>query len=311
MSYHRRYKLKDGRFGLLALSLRGRVGLTQVQVATAVGVSERSIQQWEAGTAYPAVANLKKFIEVCLYHGAFVSGREQDEVKALWEQAVSSASRRKALFDEIWFDDLLRRQQYAQSQGRQEPDVPHAPSLLQRTDWGEAIDVPSFYGREEELLTLKQWVGHEHCRVVMLLGMGGIGKSTLSIRFAQEMLPHVGFVFWRSLRNAPPLEELLVDCIQALSEQKHIPFLHNTEKNILLLIDLLRKRRCLLVLDNVETLLQAGSLEGSYRQGYESYGRLFQHVAETAHQSCLLLTSREMLEELEPLEGTHASVRVL
>ncbi|HZR41128.1 MAG TPA: helix-turn-helix domain-containing protein [Ktedonobacteraceae bacterium] len=311
MSYHRRYKLKDGRFGLLALSLRERVGLTQVQVATAVGVSERSIQQWEAGTAYPAVANLKKFIEVCLYHGAFVSGREQDEVKALWEQAVSSASRRKALFDEIWFDDLLRRQQYAQSQGRQEPDVPHAPSLLQRTDWGEAIDVPSFYGREEELLTLKQWVGHEHCRVVMLLGMGGIGKSTLSIRFAQEMLPHVGFVFWRSLRNAPPLEELLVDCIQALSEQKHIPFLHNTEKNILLLIDLLRKRRCLLVLDNVETLLQAGSLEGSYRQGYESYGRLFQHVAETAHQSCLLLTSREMLEELEPLEGTHASVRVL
>lgn len=314
MSYHRRYKLKDHRFGLLALTLREKVGLTQAQVATAVGVSERSIQQWEAGTAYPAVANLKKFIEVCLYHGAFVSGRERDEVKALWEQAVESASRRKALFDEIWFDDLLKKQQYAQSQNKQnrhESDVPHVPSLLQRTDWGEAIDVPSFYGREEELLTLKQWVGHEHCRVVMLLGMGGIGKTTLSIRFAQEMMPQVGFVFWRSLRNAPLLEDLLVDCIQALSDQKYTSFLHNTEKNITLLIELLRKRRCLLVLDNVETLLQPDSLEGSYRQGYENYGRLFQCVAETTHQSCLLLTSREMLDELEHLEGTRASVRVL
>src|SRR5262245_52621060 len=116
MSYHRRYKLKDNRFGLLALTLRERVGLTQAQIATAVGVSERSIQQWEAGVAYPAIANLKRFIEVCLENGAFVSGRERDEIKALWEQVAESASRRKALFDDTWFDDLLRRQQSTQGQ---------------------------------------------------------------------------------------------------------------------------------------------------------------------------------------------------
>jgi hypothetical protein len=173
--------------------------------------------------------------------------------------------------------------------------------------------VASFYGREQELLTLKQWVDQERCRVVVLLGMGGIGKTSLSIRFAQEMLAHVGFVCWRSLRNVPPLEELLVDCIQALSEAEQEPpsFLHSVEKNITLLIELLRKRRCLLVLDNVEALLQSGNLEGGYRQGYEEYSKLIQRIAMTTHQSCLLLTSREMLDELEPLSGTHAAVRVL
>jgi WD40 repeat protein/transcriptional regulator with XRE-family HTH domain len=314
MSYHRRYKLKDGRFGMLALTLREKVGLTQAQLATAVGVSERSIQQWEAGVAYPAIANLKRFIEVCLEHGAFVSDREREEIKALWELLAESSSRRKALFDDAWLDDLLGRQHCIQAQKKQhEPGshVPHTPSLIQGADWGEATDVTSFYGRERELLTLKQWVDHERCRVVMLLGMGGIGKTTLSIRFAQEMAAHPGFVFWRSLRNAPPLEELLADCIQTLSGQESTPFLHSVEKNMTLLIELLRKRRCLLVLDNVETLLQPGNLEGSYRQGYEDYGRLFQRVAQTAHQSCLLLTSREMIDELEPLEGTRSVVRVL
>ncbi len=227
MSYHRRYKLKDDRFGLLALTVREKAGLTQVQVASAVGVSERAIQQWEAGSAYPAVANLKRFIEVCLEHGAFFRGQEREEVKALWEQAGESSARRRAIFDERWLDALLKKPQQAQGRGRQEKLEAEdglqqdASSLLlqqERADWGEAIDVAACYGRERELLTLKQWVEHEGCRVVMVLGRGGIGKTTLSIRFAQEMSADVGFVFWRSLRNAPPLEELLSDCIQALSE---------------------------------------------------------------------------------------------
>ena len=305
MSYHRRYKLKDDRFGLLALTLREKVGLTQAEVASELGVSERTIRHWEGGTAYPASDNLKQLIVLYLHKGAFLHDNERNEIKLFWEQATESASRRKALFDERWLDELLTQRQIAvqQSQGNL--------SLASQTDWGEAIDVAAFYGRKQDLLTLREWVDHERCRVVMLLGMGGIGKTTLSIRFAQKMTTHFDVVFWRSLRNAPPLEELLANCIQTLSSQQSTPFLHNVEKNILLLIELLRKRRCLLVLDNVETLLQADSLDGGYRQGYDGYGMLIQRVAEMGHQSCLLLTSREMLTELEPLEGTHAAVRVL
>lgn len=311
MSYHRRYKLKDNRFGLQALTLREKAGLTQAEVARVLGVSERTIGHWEGGTAYPTTTNLKELIKLYLYHGAFSEKNGRDEAKIFWEQVAESASRRKALFDEAWFADVCK-QQHAQARTEQSKDKPvlsHAPSLLQHIDWGEAVDVATFYGREQELRTLHTWVQGERCRVVLLLGMGGIGKTTLSIRFAQEMVTHFGFIVWRSLYNAPPLRELLADCIHALSEQQYTSPFDNTEKSIALLIELLRKRRCLLVLDNIETLLRAGSLEGRYRDGYEDYEKLIRRIAETAHQSCLLLTSREMLGELEPLEGTHSYVR--
>jgi WD40 repeat protein/transcriptional regulator with XRE-family HTH domain len=319
MSYHRRYKLKDNTFGLLALTMRERAGLVQVEVASVLGVSERAIRHWECGTSYPTAANLKELIKLYMQHGSFAPGQEHDEVKAFWEQASESAARRKSLFDEAWFAELYKQQFQAQIQA-QEPEpqqyrpaseVASVPALSRRVDWGEALDVTSFYGRERELLTLTQWVQDERCRMVIVLGMGGIGKTTLSTRVAQEAAPHFDFVFWRSLRNAPLLDELLTDCIHALSEQRDLPLSSDLAKKSALLLELLRKRRCLLVLDNVETLLQAGQLEGSYRAGYEGYGQFIQRVAETAHQSCLLLTSREMLDELEALEGTQAAVRAL
>ncbi len=311
MSYHRRYKLKDDRFGLLALTLREKADLTQTEVAAAVGVSERTIRHWESGTAYPDSANLKRLIELYLRHGAFIYGNERNEAKALWEQVVESGSRRKTLFDDIWFGIILKEQRSTQPQPKTYMQYPTVASLLHRSDWGEVVDVATFCGRQRELAELEQWIRNDRCRVVTLLGIGGIGKTTLSIRLAQTMLPDFDFIVWRSLYNAPLLEELLADCIQTLSEQYIAPTLQSGDKSITLLIELLRKRRCLLVLDNVETLLQAESLEGGYRQGYERYELLFRRIAEMSHQSCLLLTSREMLSELEPLEGSQAAVRVL
>ncbi len=46
------------------------------------------------------------------------------------------------------------------------------PALGPRVDWGDALDVPTFYGREGELATLTQWIVQERCRVVSVLGMG-------------------------------------------------------------------------------------------------------------------------------------------
>jgi len=313
MSYHRHYKLKDDRFGLLALTLREKAGLTQTEVAAVLGVSERTIRHWEGGTAFPNAHHMKQLIELYLRHEAFVSGHERDEAKAFWEQAAQSASHHKALFDEAWFDLLLKRHRASPQHGEpaQTSALSPPPPLPRRADWGEEVDVTAFYGREPELATLEQWVLRDRCRLVVVLSMGGFGKTTLSARFAHKVAPDFEFVFWRSLRNAPPLEEVLADCLQTLSEQQSSSLPQSIENSTTLLIDLLQKRRCLLVLDNVDTLLQAGSFEGRYREGYEGYRLFIQRVAETPHQSCLLLTSREMPGELEPLEGRQSPVRVL
>src|SRR5690606_14991679 len=69
------------------------------------------------------------------------------------------------------------------------------------------------------------------------------------------------------------------------------------------------ERRCLLILDNFESIMQPGALTGTYRTGYGDYGAFVQALSEREHRSCLLLTSREKPSELGRWESLHAPVR--
>jgi hypothetical protein len=130
-----------------------------------------------------------------------------------------------------------------------------------------------------------------------VLGTGGIGKTILAARLAQNVAPTVERLYWRSLRNAPPVSEWLAGAIGFLSDQQLVPPPSESER-ITELLNLLRARRCLLILDNSEALFAPGQREGRYRAGMAGYGRLLQAVGETSHQSCLVLTSREAPPEL-------------
>jgi hypothetical protein len=171
-------------------------------------------------------------------------------------------------------------------------------------DWGEAPDVSRFYGRSHELATLSQWIVQDHCRLIAILGIGGIGKTVLSVKFAEQLQNHFTHVIWRSLRNAPPLETLLAELVPFLSDQQE------TQADVSALLQCLRNTRCLIILDNGETLLQTGSQAGQYRPGYEAYSDLLRVVAEARHQSCLVLTSREKCAQVAQLERD-AAVEVL
>jgi len=127
----------------------------------------------------------------------------------------------------------------------------------------------------------------------------------------QQLAGNFEVVLWRSVRDAPSCEELLADCITFCSETPPAEFPASLERRIDQLVTRLQVQRCLLVLDNLETLLAEGNLEGNYRAGYAGYGRLIQHLAETAHQSCILITSREKPKEIGPLEGSRSPVRSL
>ncbi|HVU68392.1 MAG TPA: helix-turn-helix domain-containing protein, partial [Ktedonobacteraceae bacterium] len=185
------------------------------------------------------------------------------------------------------------------------------PGVSAKIDWGEAPFLEHFYGREKELLELEQWINDDHCRLVALLGFGGRGKTALAAKLVERLKERFSSIFWRSLQNALPLETLLRSCLHFLADGQSIDLPESIEDQITLLIQYLRERRCLLILDNVETILQAGGRAGHYRAEYEDYGRLLRRVGETHHESCLLLTSREKPKELARLEGALSPVRVL
>jgi predicted ATPase len=133
--------------------------------------------------------------------------------------------------------------------------------------------VLGFVGRAAELATLRGWVLEEHCRVVAVLGMGGIGKTALAARLTQDIAPSFRRVYWRSLRDALPMAECLPAAIDFLSDRQLAPP-EGEAKQLAALLQALRDRPCLVVLDNFESLLEPGDREGRYRDGYAGYGRL-------------------------------------
>ncbi len=171
-------------------------------------------------------------------------------------------------------------------------------------DWGEAPDISLFYGQQENLDQLTQWLTIDACKLVAILGLGGIGKTALVTRLAQQLPDHFEFAIWRSLRNAPTLDRLLADLVPFLSHQQE------TKADISTLLQQLRAARCLVILDNWETILAAEQM-GQFRAGYEEYGELLRTIGSTGHQSCVVITSRERPATLIPLEGVESAVRIL
>ena len=127
----------------------------------------------------------------------------------------------------------------------------------------------------------------------------------------RQVASHFQVVLFRSLRDAPECSALLEDCLQRLAPQFVDVGATDLERRLSRLVEELRQQRVLLVLDNLESVLQAGEAKGRLRPGYEGYARLLQAVAQRAHQSGLLLTSREKPAVLRALEGRQMPVRSL
>lgn len=179
-------------------------------------------------------------------------------------------------------------------------------------DWGEAPDVAVFYGRVAELTKLTTWVDKDRCKLVILLGMGGIGKTTLVTKLVEQLQPQFTTIVWRSLRHAPPLNTLIPELVQILSQQTiNIAPTIDLSAQISHLLDYLRQHRCLVVFDNAESIIPSQNATDSHPLTYSGYAELFERIGGSSHQSCLLVTSREKPESIVPLEGDKLAVRTL
>ncbi len=176
-------------------------------------------------------------------------------------------------------------------------------------DWGEAPDVNAIYGRDAETIRLERWIVHERYRLVGILGIGGIGKTTLARKIAEQLRPDFDYLIWRSLQNAPPPDEMIREIIRFIIGEEGTQLDADIRAQMRQLIHLLRNHRCLLIFDGVEAIMSEGHMAGSYHEKYEIYQEIFHQIGALSHQSCLLLTSREKPDKLTHLEDASSPVR--
>ncbi len=237
---HHTYGERDYAFGQAILTLRTAMGLTQAELAHFLGVSRGAVLGWEAGSSYPKAERLKRFIELGVQLRAFPAKREEEEIRALWH-----AAHQKVRLDEPWLSAQLDQRHPPLAPVPPEPAEGISASALpgarpahgRRVEWEDALDVPSFYGRQSELALLSQWVVQEHCRVVSVLGMGGIGKSALAVTLMHRVAEHFEVILFRSLRDAPSCEAWLSDCLRVLSTQPLAKVPASLERRLSLLLE--------------------------------------------------------------------------
>ncbi len=176
--------------------------------------------------------------------------------------------------------------------------------LLPRVDWGEAIDVSRFYGRHDDLQTLTHWILDTNCRLISIIGLGGAGKTALAIKLAEQIQPKFECLIWRSLRQLPTPGNLLQEILSVLTGAAQP---RDTSDALDELLCQLQVKRCLLILDNVESILQSGK----YLSGYEMYGEILDRIASKNHSSCLIFTGREKPQNITNREGSNLPVRSL
>lgn len=157
-------------------------------------------------------------------------------------------------------------------------------------DLSEAPAPVNFYGRTQELAELQQSLLQKGCRLVLIHGMGGIGKSALVRHLVDKVADKYNRLMWLSLESAPPFQTTLIRLLQFLSKGEQ------EEGNIYQLMQYLRDQKCLIVLDAWEEIMDNQS------EDYIKYNIFVERVAKEFHKSCLLLLSRRKPNNIATLE---------
>lgn len=310
--------MQDLRFGDWLRIYRNKSRLTQKQLADASHVAETTIGDLERGiNKRPRADNLQRLIEAL-----GLTNDERDNLRDAWQRDGIRNHRFKQSRGTTTGNLSVGR---AREPGAESGSGPGGESGrdvvgIEHQDWGNAPSGPLLFSRGDELGTLKQWIVADRCQVVATIGLRGIGKTNLTVGFGRggqsaelgrDLARRFDYVVWRSLINAPKLADVLEDIIGFVSNQAEVNLPESIEGRLMTLFSLLGQRKCLIILDNAESILRGGEDVGQYQPGYEDYGKLIRQFATLPHQSCLVLTSREMPEDVAQLQTKNGPLRVL
>jgi len=197
---------------------RIEAGLTQAALAELAGLSTRTIQHLEAGLGQPFPESTRRLADALGLTA---------EVRAEFVAAARPAR---------W-------------SGRASPDARQAASTHPNPPNNLPIELTTFIGRERELVALRGLLSET--RLLTLTGTGGVGKTRLAQTLASEAAQHyAGGVYFVELAGLADPDLVIHSMATAIGiTERPRDALRAT------LVDALRQRQVLLVLDNCEHLV--------------------------------------------------------
>jgi predicted ATPase/DNA-binding XRE family transcriptional regulator len=202
-------------FGRWLRQKRRALDLTQKSLANQVGCAEITVRRMEADAYKPS-----KELALALFEKLGIPELERDQ----WVHFARGVAE-------------FPRKNSVSPAGNQRTNLP--------------LSLTSFIGREKEQTEITKLL--ENNRLVTLTGVGGIGKTRLSIQVASRLLNDfpdgIWLVEFASLSD-PTLVQQVVGKALGLIDQGNRPPLN-------ILTDFLRAKRVLIIFDNCEHLIQA------------------------------------------------------
>ncbi|MEO8607943.1 MAG: tetratricopeptide repeat protein [Chloroflexota bacterium] len=240
------YRDNDHAFGQTMLTLRSAIGLSQIELSDFLGVSRRTVGAWESGSKYPKTDNLKPFIELAVERHAFPIGREAEDIRALWK-----AAHIKVLLDESWVSSLLKTASHESL-----TSVPTETEQQPKPVFNLSIPSNQFIGRDAELVEIIHLLHDPKCRLLTLLGPGGIGKTRLALEITSRQID--AFKDGAAFVGLAPISTP-AQIVAAIGDALNLSFAGQPDPRAYLL-RYLRGQRMLLVLDNFEHLIEGAEI---------------------------------------------------
>ncbi len=175
----------------------------------------------------------------------------------------------------------------------------------------EAIPaVPVWVGRDDlvEKLKEKLLAADTTLKVLALIGQGGIGKTSLSVKLLEALGVNLqppalterciyDIALYFKAQEGSSFDGVAEFLLRGLGMETAEP-LQQTEEKIAKILEGLTKARCLLVLDNLEVILHPASHPQAGQATSPDWGKLLNQLAYSNHRSRVIITSREVPADL-------------